>query len=129
MKKVKDFTDLTCWKIAQKIRLEVYEFCKLLPPEEKYNIIQQIKRAAISIGANIAEGYGRWHWQENIQSCRQARGSLEEVRDLVIAIKDLELAPEKECLKLLKLLEKGKKSLNGYIGFLKEQKKRHKNNA
>jgi four helix bundle protein len=52
-----------------------------LPEAEKYNLTNQIIRSSRSVTANIAEGFGRYHFQENIQFCRQARGSLVETLD------------------------------------------------
>ena len=73
---IKHFTDIEAWKLARELRVALYEMSKTLPAEEKYNLTSQIIRAAISCTANIAEGYGRFHYQENIQFCRISRGSL-----------------------------------------------------
>ncbi len=109
--------------MAHEIRKDVYTITKKLPKEEDYNLKSQSRRSSCSIAANIAEGHGRFHYQENIQFCRQARGSLEETRDHMIAIVALyeELKPEaadviRKCLKL-------KPKLNGYISFLQKCKK------
>ena len=83
-----DFTNLDVWKLSHELRLKVYVLAKFLPADEKYGLTSQIKRSADSTGANIAEGHGRYHFQENIQFCRQARGSLDETRDHLIFIKD-----------------------------------------
>ena len=79
-------------------------------------------RSSRSVTANIAEGYGRYHFQENIQFCRQSRGSLYELLDHIfvaydevyISLKTFEIFKEK-IMKTIKIL-------NGYIKFLKEQK-------
>lgn len=119
---IKDFTDLEVWKMAHQLRLEVYEFIKQLPLEEKFNRISQLRRSGSSVPANIAEGYGRFHYQENIQFCRQARGSLEETRDNIIAAKDLKQAPISECDRLIQYCLELRKVLNGYIRYLKNKK-------
>jgi len=95
---------------------------KLLP-EEKYNLNPQMKRAVVSITNNIAEGHGRYHYQENIQFCRQSRGSLEEIIDDLNVCLDEQYFPE-DFIKGLKtngyeLL----KAVNGYIEYLKKMKK------
>ena len=64
---------------AREFRKRVYRLVKHLPPEEKYALANQVRRAAISVINNIAEGHGRWHYQENIQFCRVSRGSVDEV--------------------------------------------------
>jgi len=102
--------------------LEGYKFCEFLPKDEKYNRVSQIKRAVSSPPANIAEGYGRYHWQEAIQFCRNARGSIDEVTNHVIAARDLGQVPEQECEKILELCQKARKVVNGYIRFLRRKK-------
>jgi four helix bundle protein len=73
--------DFELYKIAREFRKRVYRLVKLLPPEEKYALANQMRRAAVSVTNNIAEGHGRWHYQENIQFCRIARGSVDELID------------------------------------------------
>ena len=120
--KIENFEDLEVWKLSHKLKLKAYDFVKYLPNDEKYNRIQQIKRAVSSISANIAEGYGRYHYQENIQFCRQARGSLEETRDHVITARDLDQAPIDKCKEIEDLCVDVRKLLNGYIRYLQEAK-------
>jgi four helix bundle protein len=79
--RVKDFTDLDAWKLARELRLAVYRLSRQFPTEERQILTAQIRRAAISTTANLAEGYGRYSYQENSQFCRQSRASAYEVRD------------------------------------------------
>ncbi|MHB2149565.1 four helix bundle protein [Calditrichota bacterium LG25] len=72
----------------REVKNEIFEICKILPREEKFALIDQMKRAAISVTANIAEGFGRFHFKENIQFLRMARGSLYELLDHLITCKD-----------------------------------------
>ncbi len=81
MTPVKDFKDLEVWKTARELRREIYALARILPDFEKYGLAGQLRRAATSVTANIAEGYDRFSYQENIQFCRQARGSLYELAD------------------------------------------------
>ena len=67
------FEDLEVYRAARAFRRRIYKLAKLLPEEEKYALGQQMRRAAVSLTNNIAEGYGRHHWQQNTQFCRQAR--------------------------------------------------------
>ena len=78
--RVRDFKDLLVWKLARQLRIQVYEQLKKLPVEERFALSSQLTRSVQSIGANIAEGFGRYSFQENFQSSRQARGSAYEVR-------------------------------------------------
>ena len=77
--KYQSFNDLNVWKEARGFQLFIFNLSKSFPPEEKYKLSDQIIRSSRSIAANIAEGHGRFHFQEQIQFCRQARGSLSEV--------------------------------------------------
>ncbi len=100
----------------------MYKLAKFLPDEEKYNLVSQIRRAAVSLTNNIAEGHGRFHYQENIQFLRQARGSLEELFDDINICID-EKYGDGNSLNQLKiegydLLKK----LNGYVKYLKKRK-------
>jgi len=89
--KYKKCEDLDVWKLAHELRLKVYIIAKFLPKDERYGLMSQIKRSSESISANIAEGHGRFHFQENIQFCRVARGSLSETKDHLIFIRDAKL--------------------------------------
>jgi len=79
--KFKTFEDLEIYKKEREFRKKIYALINKLPPEEKYNLDPQMRKAVVSITNNIAEGHGRYHYQENIQFCRQARGSLEKIID------------------------------------------------
>jgi four helix bundle protein len=71
---------LKVWGRAKDFALTIYKrVLPLLPPEEKWNLNQQLRRASLSVSANIAEGYGRFYYQDNVRFCYNARGSLEEV--------------------------------------------------
>jgi four helix bundle protein len=80
--------DLEVWKSARDFRKDVSDLSKTLPSREKFRLSDQIIRSSRSISANIAEGYGRYHYQENIQYCRIARGSLYETLDHIICAYD-----------------------------------------
>jgi four helix bundle protein len=80
-RKISDFTELETWKFARRLRAGLYRVVSNFPSDEKFVLSSQLKRAAVSVTANLAEGYGRCSYQENIQFCRQSRGSLYELRD------------------------------------------------
>jgi len=76
---LKSFEDLECWKAARELRILVSQnILSKFPSDEKYALTSQLKRSSRSVSDNIAEGFGRYHYQENIQFCRIARGSLTE---------------------------------------------------
>lgn len=64
------FEELEVWKVARNLRIEVRKLYLKFPKNEEYSLTSQIKRSSRSITANIAEGHGRYHYQENIQFCR-----------------------------------------------------------
>ena len=73
----KDFTTLRAWRKSRIVKLFFYKkILMLIPDYEKFNLHNQIRKSAVSITANIAEGYGRYHYQEGIQFYRISRGSL-----------------------------------------------------
>ena len=121
----KSFEELEVYKAAREFRKKIYKLIKELPPEEKYNLAGQMRRASLSLTNNIGEGHGRYHFQENIQFCRISRGSLMELID------DLNTCIDEEYF-LLDYLEELKsegytvnKMLNGYIAYLEKRKNQH----
>ena len=98
------------------------EILPILPEEEKYGINQQIRRAAVSISCNIAEGYGRFNFQDIIRFCYIARGSLNETISMIALSEELGFIPRKILEESLKLSDDLAKMLHGYISFLKKTK-------
>jgi four helix bundle protein len=118
----RDFTTLEAWKKARLVKLFFYsEVIPFLPAEEKFNLKNQIRKASISITANIAEGYGRYHYQEGLQFYRISRGSIYELKDHLISCHDLNYVDENIFNKGILLIEDTKITLNGYIKFVKSQ--------
>lgn len=107
---------------AKAFRREVVKAANTFPEEEKFLLTAQTKDAARSITANIAEGYGRYHYQEAIQFCRIARGSLMETYDHLSSALDEEYIPEKKYLEFKLHYENLLKLINGYISYLKRRK-------
>ena len=116
---MKTFEELECYKLARELRRAISTFCKTLPKDESYRLKDQIIRSSRSVTANIAEGYGRHHHQENIQFCRIARGSLTETLDHLIVAFDEEYLTDRKFRVTRGLLENAHKVLNGYIAYLK----------
>ncbi len=112
------FEGLKVWQLGRKFRKKIYEISRKFPKEEIYCLVQQIRKAAISITANITEGHGRYHYQENIQFCRVSRGSINEVLDHLYTAIDEKYIVEKEFQQLYSQGREVEKVLNGYIGYL-----------
>jgi len=112
---IKDFKDLDAWQVAREFRKEVYKVAHSLPDFEKFALATQIRRAACSVTANIAEGFGRFSCQENVQYCRQARGSLFELRDHLTTCVDREYIGIKEGERLDAIAQRTAQLLNGYL--------------
>lgn len=115
---------LEVYQVAQELANYVYsEILDKLPSEEKFGLVSQLRRAAASIPANIAEGYGRYYYQETIRFCYLARGSLMELSshvDLAHAqnflSNETKAMTDERMTTLLRLI-------NGYIKYLKQSKR------
>ncbi len=98
MSKIKSFEDLECWKACVEVRIYISVLIKKFPVSEKFDLVSNMRRASRSPTRNIAEGYGRYHFQENIQFCRQSRGSLFELLDDLITARDEGYITEQEYI-------------------------------
>jgi len=126
-KPIHTFEDLEVYKLARQLSRKVGQLIKRLPKEEEFNLKGQMRRAKLSLTNNIAEGFGRFHYQENIQFCRHSRGSLCELIDDFNECFENEYMdePYRDELKgdtyhLLKVL-------NAYIASIKRQKEKSLN--
>jgi four helix bundle protein len=120
---IKSLETLEAWKKAKDFALRVYrEVLPLLPPEEKWNLNQQLRRSANSIPANIAEGYGRFYYQDNIRFWYNARGSLEKTLSHLVICYEMKFISKALFDTLESDGEKLTQLINGYIGYLKKSK-------
>ena len=123
----RSFEDLDVWKHCRELKLKFEKLAKSLPPEEKFRLSDQIIRSARSTTQNIAEGYGRFYYQENIQFCRVSRASLYELLDHLITCLDNDYIKEKEYSLLRTETITGIKLINGYIRYLNKLKDKSTN--
>jgi len=128
-KKITVFEDLECWKACRKVRIFIMDLVKKFPEEEKYSLTDGMKRASRSATENIAEGFGRYHFQENIQFCRHSRGSLHELIDQLITALDENYINQKEFNSGKDLISNAMGLLNGYINYLIKAKAKYKSNT
>src|SRR6185503_7164491 len=92
--KFRTFEDLELYKAAREFRKAMYKTARGLPDIEKYGLASQIRRAAVSLTNNIAEGHGRYHFADHIRFVLQARGSLQELVD------DINVCSDEEYIQL-----------------------------
>jgi four helix bundle protein len=114
--------DFELYRIARAFRKQVYRLNKQLPPEEKYALANQMRRAAISVTNNIAEGHGRWHFRENIQYCRTARGSTDELIDGFNICEDESYGDQALVLEVKGEAYNLIPGINGYVAYLRNTK-------
>jgi four helix bundle protein len=120
---VKGLEKLEAWRKAKDFALRVYrEILPLLPPEEKWALNQQLRRSAASIPANIAEGHGRYYFQDNVRFCYYARGSLEETLSHIVLAHEVGYLPDALYQSVESDGENLNRLINGYIGYLKRNK-------
>ena len=114
----KNYKNLIAWQKAHAMVPEVYQALAQLPREEKYALADQIRRAAISVPANIAEGHGRQHQKEFCQFLGIARGSLSELETLLILAQDLGYLPPTKLEQLEAMTQEIGKLINGLMRTL-----------
>jgi len=113
--RIRDFKDLKVWQAARELRKEIHRLARALPEFEKFGLAGQLRRASTSVTANLAEGFGRFGYQENAQLCRQARGSLYEIRDHLTTCVDEGYLEVAEGKRLDKVAQTVARLLNGYL--------------
>ena len=128
MSNINSFEDLDCWKASRQLRLWVArDVLPALPKDEKYRLGDQLLRAARSTTANIAEGYGRFHYLDNAKYGSNARGSCYEVLDHLITAADEGLISQEKLENGRELVLVAVKLLNGYLHYLQNASKQTSN--
>jgi len=108
------FQNIVAWQRAHEFVLLVYRTTKSFPDYEKFGLCSQFQRAAVSIPANIAEGYKKLSRVDKLRFFNIAQGSLEECRYYIILSKDLGYIDENDSQLLTAAIEESSKTLNGY---------------
>lgn len=116
----KGFRDLQVWQEARAFKQAVYELVKCFPAEEKYRLTDQLIRAARSIGANIAEGYGRFTYKDQLHFCIQACGSLLECSNHLTDALDCGYITAETLQTWDARTETLERLLNGYLTWLRK---------
>ena len=121
-KRYKTFEDLEAYQVAREFRKAMYQVNRQLPSFEKFELGSQIRRAAVSLTNNIAEGHGRFHYLEQLKFCLNARGSLEELIDDLNICEDESYLPVTEIGTLKQQGWRVHQVLAGYMRWLRERK-------
>jgi four helix bundle protein len=116
------FEDLEVWKKARELKKEIIELVKTFPSEEKFRLIDQLKRSSRSVGSQIAEGHGRRTHQDELRFCVIARGSLSETLNHFIDAFDEAYINEEQLTYYESIVIQVEKLLNGYMAWLNKQK-------
>lgn len=116
---IKNFTDLVAWQESHKLVLEIYKITKSFPSEERFSLIDQLRRAAVSITSNIAEGFGRQGVKEKIQFLHLSLGSCFEVENQIIIAKDLGYIGNHDFVLLKESIQSSSRLINGFIRSIK----------
>jgi four helix bundle protein len=113
------FEDLEVYQVAREFRKAMYGVARRLPVEEKFALASQMRRAAVSLTNNIAEGHGRFHFLEQIKFTLNSRGSLEELLDDLNVCEDESYLPQDQITSLKQEGWRVHKLINGYIRYLR----------
>ena len=119
--KITSFTSLNAWKEAHAMVLEIYKLTKLFPKDEQFSLVDQLRRAAISITSNIAEGFSRQSFKEKVQFYSIAKGSNTEVQSQLLVARDLSYITKQDFNNVAKLSINISKLLTGLIRSSKQK--------
>ena len=121
-RKTSTFEDLEVYQVAREFRKAMYEVAKRLPEIEKFGLANQIRRAAVSLTNNIAEGHGRYHFLDQIKFMLQSRGSLEELIEDLNTCEDEDYLAVANVSRLKDVGWRVRQLIDGYIRYLREQR-------
>jgi four helix bundle protein len=117
----KGFEDLEAYQVAREFRKRVYKLTRQLPADEKFCLTSQMRRAALSITNNIAEGHGSRSYRHNISYLYRSRGSVYELQDDINACEDEGYFEKQHLDDLREHSASVAKLLNGYIAYLRKR--------
>jgi four helix bundle protein len=117
---IKSYEDLEIYQLSLELAVDIYKLTETLPKEEIYGLRDQIRRAASSVGANIAEGWGRFHYKDRLIFLYNSRGSLYEVKHFTELSLRLGYIKKENKDKIFTDIEKLSIKLNNFIFSIKE---------
>ena len=117
--KIESFTDLQVWQAGHALVVEIYKVTKQFPREESFGLTSQIRRAAVSVTSNIAEGFGRQSYKEKVQFYHMSYGSLVEVENQLLIARDVGYVSSGDFLRLKAMTTDTAKLLRAFISKTK----------
>jgi four helix bundle protein len=123
-KPINSFEDLEVWQKGKELVLAVYGITKSSSNGELYGLTAQVKRAALSVPANIAEGFGRYHYMDKAKFYLNSRGSLYELKSHLLLAKELGLGDGGEYNEVIETMERLSVQLNNLITATRRRGKR-----
>ena len=116
------FEDLECYQLAVEVMAKIHAFSKTLPPNEKFDMYAQIRRASKNATGNIGEAYGRYRYLDILHYYSIARGELNETLARLIDARVLEYINQPDFESLYKLIRQAEQTLNGYMSYVRRQR-------
>lgn len=119
---LKTYKELDVWIKSRMLLKEIYEITRSFPKDEIYGLTNQLRRASVSVAANISEGCGRQYKKETLQFLHISRGSLYELETELYVAFDIGYIPENKLKNTLQLHEESLKLLHGFINYIEKAK-------
>jgi len=116
---ISSFEAMSVWQKAMELAQKVFSLTEGLPRKEDYGLTSQVRRSALSVPGNLAEGFGRQHTKDKLNFCYASRGSLAEKKNHLIYGKNVGYLKQSECLLAMKLIDEIWKELNALIRSLR----------
>ena len=116
--KIKNFYDIYVWQQAHELVVEIYKITKIFPKDETYGLVSQLRRAAVSVTSNIAEGFSRKSIKEKAQFYDYARASISEIQSQLFVSRDVGYITIDQCSQLFIKSVSVHKLLNCFISGL-----------
>lgn len=120
---IKSFEDLEVWQKGKTLTLRIYEIAAHFPKDEVYGITSQVKRAALSVPANVAEGFGRYHFLDKAKFYLNARGSLYELKSHLLIARELGFIRDGAADDSFELIDQLSLKINNLINATRKMRK------
>lgn len=118
--KITSFTKLDAWAEGHKLVIRIYKITKTFPKDEVFGLISQMRRCAVSITSNIAEGFSRHSWKEKLQFYSMSLGSLTELQNQLLISRDVDYLSKEDFFECAEQTVRVSKLLNGLIKSAKK---------